>query len=56
MPTRYSLELESLKTVISTETFKEPSQREEAKKIVKKEFEERHRAGRNQWFFTKLNF
>lgn len=56
MPTRYSLELESLKTVVSTETFKEPSQREEAKKEIKKAFEERHQAGKNQWFFTKLRF
>jgi large subunit ribosomal protein L27e len=56
MPTRYTLELEGLKTVISTETFKEPSQREEAKKEIKKAFEERHQTGKNPWFFTKLRF
>ncbi|ODQ65965.1 hypothetical protein NADFUDRAFT_82868 [Nadsonia fulvescens var. elongata DSM 6958] len=56
MPTRYTLELENLKNVVSTETFKEPSQREEAKKVIKKAFEERHQAGKNKWFFTKLSF
>jgi large subunit ribosomal protein L27e len=56
MPTRYSLELDSLKSVLSHDTFKEPSQREEAKKEIKKAFEERHQAGKNKWFFTKLAF
>lgn len=56
MPTRYTFELDSLKTVVSTDTFKEPSQREEAKKEIKKAFEEKHKAGKNQWFFTKLHF
>jgi large subunit ribosomal protein L27e len=56
MPTRYTFELDTLKTAVSTETFKEPSQREEAKKTIKKVFEEKHQAGKNQWFFTKLNF
>lgn len=58
MPTRYTFELEAagLKGAVSTETFKEPSMREEAKKVVKKAFEEKHQAGKNQWFFTKLNF
>ncbi|KAF5092643.1 hypothetical protein D0Z00_004482, partial [Geotrichum galactomycetum] len=28
----------------------------EAKKTIKKAFEEKHQAGKNQWFFTKLNF
>ncbi|OZJ05041.1 60S ribosomal protein L27-A [Bifiguratus adelaidae] len=56
MPTRYALELESLKGVVSNESFKEPSQREEAKKAIKKAFEERYNSGKNKWFFTKLNF
>ena len=37
MPTRYTLELEGLKGAISGETFKEVSQREDAKKTVKKD-------------------
>ena len=56
MPTRYSLDVESFKSVISSEALEEPSQREEAKKVVKKAFEEKHQAGKNKWFFQKLHF
>ncbi|KAL1639021.1 60S ribosomal protein L27B [Diplodia intermedia] len=54
MPTRYTLELEGLKGVVSNDTFKEVSQREEAKKTVKKALEERYQSGKNRWFFTPL--
>jgi large subunit ribosomal protein L27e len=54
MPTRYTLELEGLKSVITPDTFKEVSQREEAKKTVKKVLEERYMSGKNRWFFTPL--
>lgn len=53
-PTRYALELEGLKGVASNDTFKEVSQREAAKKEVKKLFEERYQSGKNRWFFTPL--
>lgn len=53
MPTRYTLDLDSLKGVITGDTFKEPTQREEAKKSVKKAFEERYQSGKNKWFFTR---
>lgn len=53
--TRYTLELEGLKNVITNDTFKEPSQREEAKKTVKKSLEERYTTGKNRWFFTPLS-
>lgn len=56
MPTRYTLELETLKGVISSDTFKEPTQREDAKKSIKKAFEERYTTGKNRWFFTPLRF
>ncbi|KAK6605941.1 60S ribosomal protein L27-A [Botrytis cinerea] len=56
MPTRYTLELEGLKGVVSADTFKEVSQREEAKKTVKKALEERYTSGKNRWFFTPLRF
>ena len=56
MPTRYTLELEGLKNSISHDTFKEVSQREEAKKVVKKALEERYQSGKNRWFFTPLRF
>ncbi|KAK5629481.1 hypothetical protein RRF57_005196 [Xylaria bambusicola] len=54
MPTRYTLELEGLKGALTTETFKEVSQREDAKKNVKKVLEERYTSGKNRWFFTPL--
>jgi len=54
MPTRYTLELEGLKGVVTNETFGEVSQREEAKKTVKKALEERYQSGKNRWFFTAL--
>merc|ERR1712144_9903 len=56
MPTRYTLELEGLKNIISHDTFKEVSQREEAKKNVKKALEERYTSGKNRWFFTPQRF
>jgi len=56
MPTRYTLELEGLKGVVSSDTFKEVSQREDAKKSVKKVLEERYTSGKNRWFFTPLKF
>ena len=54
MPTRYTLELEGLKGVVTNDTFNEVSQREEAKKNVKKALEERYLSGKNRWFFTPL--
>ncbi len=55
MPTRYTLELEGLKGVVTNDTFKEVSQREDAKKTVKKALEERYTSGKNRWFFTPLS-
>ena len=55
MPTRYNLELEGLKGVVNADTFKEVSQREDAKKTVKKAFEDRYTSGKNRWFFTPLS-
>ncbi|KAK4613515.1 60S ribosomal protein L27-B [Fulvia fulva] len=56
MPTRYTLELEGLKGVVTNETFTDVTQREEAKKVVKKALEERYTSGKNRWFFTPLRF
>lgn len=55
MPTRYTMELEGLKGAVTGDTFKEVSQREEAKKTVKKALEERYQSGKNRWFFTPLS-
>ena len=49
LPTRYQLELESLKGSVSSDTFKEPTQREDSKKAIKKAFEERYAKGTNRW-------
>ena len=49
LPTRYMLELETLKGSVTSETFKEPTQREESKKAIKKAFEERYAKGNNRW-------
>ncbi|CAI7652268.1 unnamed protein product [Penicillium bialowiezense] len=54
MPTRYTLELEGLKGTVSNDTFKEVSQREDAKKTIKKALEDRYTSGKNRWFFTAL--
>ncbi|KAK9851501.1 hypothetical protein MYU51_009869 [Penicillium brevicompactum] len=56
MPTRYTLELEGLKGTVSNDTFKEVSQREDAKKNIKKALEDRYTSGKNRWFFTALRF
>ncbi|KAI9323648.1 ribosomal L27e protein family-domain-containing protein [Dichotomocladium elegans] len=56
MPTRYALDLEAIKGTVSAETFKDPTQRVETKKVIKKLFEERYQTGKNKWFFNKLRF
>jgi hypothetical protein len=48
LPTRYALELEALKGSVAPETFKEVSGREDAKKAIKKVFEERYLSGKNK--------
>jgi len=55
-PTRYSVELEGLKGILSAESFKEPTQREDSKKQVKKLLEDRYTNGKNKWFFQPLRF
>lgn len=56
MPTRYTIELEGLKGVISTDTFKEGTEpRLDARKTIRKAFEERYVTGKNRWFFTPLS-
>ncbi|KAJ9649101.1 60S ribosomal protein L27B [Coniosporium tulheliwenetii] len=42
------VELEGLKGAVSADNFKEVSQREDAKKNVKKVLEERYQSGKNQ--------
>ncbi|KAI0251867.1 60S ribosomal protein L27 [Lactifluus subvellereus] len=49
-PTRYSVELEGLKGILSAETFKEPSQRTDSKKQIKNLLEDRYKSGKNKCF------
>ena len=53
-PTRYALELEGLKGAVAIEFFKDASQRENAKKTIKKLFEDHYTSGKNKWFFEAL--
>ena len=53
-PTRYAFELEGLKGAVASDTFKEPTQREDAKKNIKKLLEDRYQTGKNKWFFQPL--
>ncbi|KAJ6544883.1 ribosomal L27e protein family-domain-containing protein [Mycena vulgaris] len=55
-PTRYALELEGLKASVAADTFKEPTQREDANKTIKKLLKDRYTARKNRWFFTPLRF
>ena len=48
--TRYTLELKTLKGTMSTNMFKELTQREDVKK-VKEALEDRYKSGKNKWFF-----
>ena len=43
-----------MKGSVASETFKEPSQREDAKRLIKKQLEERYTSGKNKWFFQPL--
>ncbi|KAJ1662078.1 60S ribosomal protein L27B [Coemansia sp. RSA 1813] len=56
MPTRYSFELEEIKSAVTTEAFQDPTQRTAAKKVVRSSLQKRYAAGKNKWFFTKLRF
>ena len=63
MPTRYALEVE-LKSVVTTDLVTgsqaNPTARQNARKEVKKLFEEKYnsslKTGKNKWFFQKLRF
>lgn len=55
MPTRYSLDID-LKDTVTVDLVKDASKKKEARKGIKKIFEEKHKAGQNKWFFQKLRF
>ena len=55
MPTRYSLDAD-LKETVTVDLVKDASKKKEARKAIKKLFEEKHKSGQNKWFFQKLRF
>merc|ERR1711966_250135 len=53
MPTRYSVEVDFKPLGITPEVVANDAKRTEARKAVKKLFQERYTAGKNRWFFSK---
>lgn len=56
MPTRYSVDVNLDKSVISKDSIKDPALRRKAKDEAKAKLEERYKSGKNRWFFQKLRF
>merc|ERR1719502_1091393 len=58
MPTRYSLDvdLKDANKLVVGESYTNTNLRQEVKKTVKKQLEERYKTGKNTWFFKKLRF
>ncbi|KAI0244570.1 60S ribosomal protein L27B [Massospora cicadina] len=56
MPTRYAVEFDEFKKVVTIEAVSDPTKRKEVKKFVRKAFEQRYTSGKNKWLFTKLRF
>uniref|UniRef100_A0A914CUJ8 60S ribosomal protein L27 n=1 Tax=Acrobeloides nanus TaxID=290746 RepID=A0A914CUJ8_9BILA len=56
LPTRCTVDIDFEKSVINKETVKEPEKKKKAITLIKKEFQNRYKTGKNKWFFTKLRF
>jgi large subunit ribosomal protein L27e len=56
MPTRYTVDIQFDKQVINKEKMKDLKGRRHARFLVKQKLEERHKTGKNRWFFQKLRF
>ena len=58
MPTRYSLDvdLKDANKLVVGESYTNTNLRQEVKKTIKKQLEERYKTGKNTWFFKKLRF
>lgn len=54
MPTRFTMDID-LRGVVNSHSL-QPQKRVGARKQVRKQFEDRFRAGKSQWFFSKLRF
>lgn len=56
MPTRYSVDVALEKSLVNKDCFRDPTLRKKARKEIKDKLEERYKAGKNKWFFSKLRF
>ena len=56
MPTRYSVPDVSLDSKYSVKDLKDPAKRKKARFQIRVKFEDRHKSGKNKWFFQKLRF
>lgn len=56
MPTRYSVPDVSLDNKYSVKDLKDPVKRKKARFQIRVKFEDRHKSGKNKWFFQKLRF
>merc|ERR1711966_105245 len=56
MPTRYAVEVDFKPLAITPEVVVNDTKRIEARKAIKKMFQERYTQGKNKWFFSKLRF
>lgn len=52
----YSVEVDFKPLGITPEVVQNSAKRTEARKQIKKMFQERYTAGKNKWFFSKLRF
>ncbi|XP_055623029.1 60S ribosomal protein L27 [Toxorhynchites rutilus septentrionalis] len=56
MPTRYSVPDVNLDSKYSVKDLKDPVKRKKARFQIRVKFEDRHKSGKNKWFFQKLRF
>lgn len=54
MPTRFTMDID-LRGVVNASSL-EPARRRFTKRVVRTQFEARHRSGQSAWFFSKLRF
>ena len=52
----YAVDIDFKPLGITPETVSNDAKRTEARKTVKKLFQEKYTAGKNKWFFSKLRF
>eukprot|EP00293_Proteomonas_sulcata_P020195 CAMPEP_0184312172 /NCGR_PEP_ID=MMETSP1049-20130417/47643_1 /TAXON_ID=77928 /ORGANISM="Proteomonas sulcata, Strain CCMP704" /LENGTH=136 /DNA_ID=CAMNT_0026628113 /DNA_START=19 /DNA_END=429 /DNA_ORIENTATION=+ len=56
MPTRYAVDIDFKPLGITPDVVQNATKRTEARKSLKKVFQERYTQGKNKWFFSKLRF